>query len=163
MPSSKRDQQRSDEANMTSRRSERNRRPGGEEALRASPTMARLLDALGEGTDIGHYGRLTFVMVARHFLSDEQMLSLLRRQPDHNERDMAALIEQAEERGYNPPRRERILEWQARQDFPIIANPDDPAEGNLYRELDFPDDIYEHIEQYHEGRAEAGGLGDRGA
>ena len=32
--------------------------------LRDSPMMAHLMDALEAGTDIGHYGRLTFAMVA---------------------------------------------------------------------------------------------------
>jgi hypothetical protein len=31
--------------------------------LRDSPMMAHLLDALEAGQDVGHYGRLTFVMV----------------------------------------------------------------------------------------------------
>ena len=34
-----------------------------QEQLRQSPMMAHLLDALDEGTDIGHYGKLTFAMV----------------------------------------------------------------------------------------------------
>ena len=29
--------------------------------------MAHLLDSLNDGKDIGHYGRLVFAMVARHF------------------------------------------------------------------------------------------------
>ena len=32
--------------------------------------MAHLLDALESGTDVGHYGRLVFAMVARHCLDD---------------------------------------------------------------------------------------------
>jgi hypothetical protein len=35
------------------------------EDLRRSPMMEHMLDALDEGEDIGHYGRLTFAMVAR--------------------------------------------------------------------------------------------------
>jgi len=38
------------------------------EDLRQSPMMSHLLDALDKGEDIGHYGRLTFAMVAHHFL-----------------------------------------------------------------------------------------------
>src|SRR3712207_8804213 len=34
--------------------------------LRRSPMMSHLLDALDRGEDIGHYGRLTFAMVAHH-------------------------------------------------------------------------------------------------
>jgi hypothetical protein len=38
--------------------------------LRKNEMMAHLMDALSQGQDIGHYGRLAFVMVARHFLSE---------------------------------------------------------------------------------------------
>src|SRR5512134_1261418 len=85
--------------------------------LRRSPMMAHLLDALEEGTDIGHYGRLTFVMVARHFLPEDEIISLLAGQPDVDETEARALLLQVQERNYNPPKRERILEWQAQQEF----------------------------------------------
>ena len=55
-----------------------------------------------------------------------------------------------QERGYNPPRRERILEWQSQQDFPICPNPDDPDACNVYRDLRFPDSVYEDISDYYE-------------
>ena len=55
---------------------------------------------------------------------------------------------------YSPPKRERILEWQAQQDFPIIPNADDPDAGNLYRELKFPDRVYDHITEYYEEKAQ---------
>ena len=123
--------------------------------LRDSPMMAHLLDALEAGTDIGHYGRLTFVMVARHFLDEDELVRLLSMQPDHNEDDMRALFEQVEGRDYNPPKRERILQWQAEQDFPICPTPDDPASCNVYRELRFPDSVYEHIGEFYHEKAEA--------
>ena len=85
--------------------------------LRDSPMMAHLLDALKSGQDVGHYGRLTFVMIARFFMSDDEMLKLLAKQPDHDEREMRALIQQVREHDYNPPKRERVLEWQAHQVF----------------------------------------------
>jgi hypothetical protein len=47
------------------------------EDLRDSPMMAHLLDALEEGTDIGHYGRLTFAMIARHFMDEDELVRLL--------------------------------------------------------------------------------------
>ena len=47
-------------------------------------------------------------------------------------------MQQIQERGYNPPKRERILEWQEQQDFPICPNPDDPDACNVYRELGLP-------------------------
>jgi hypothetical protein len=123
--------------------------------LRDSPMMAHLLDALESGQDVGHYGRLTFVIVARFFMSDDEMLKLLAKQPDHDEREMRTLIEQVRERDYNPPTRERILEWQAHQDFAICPWPDDPAACNIYRELVLPDGIYDNIQEFHEERAEA--------
>jgi hypothetical protein len=45
--------------------------------LRRSPMMSRLLDALERGEDIGHYGRLTFAIVARYFVDQDQLLELL--------------------------------------------------------------------------------------
>ncbi len=123
--------------------------------LRRSPTMAHLLDSLDAGKDIGHYGRLTFVMVARRFMSDEDVAQWLMKDKDVDETKARTLVEQVAERDYNPPRRERLMEWQQKQDFPIIPNPDDPDEGNLYRELDFPDKVYEHIEEYREEKHDA--------
>jgi hypothetical protein len=122
--------------------------------LRDSPMMAHLLDALEKGTDIGHYGRLVFVMVARHFMDEDQMAALLAKQPGQDDTKARALILQVKERGYNPPKRERILQWQAQQDFPICPNPDDPNSGNVYRELRFPDGIYEHINEFWEEKSE---------
>jgi DNA primase large subunit len=127
----------------------------GMEELRRSPMMAHLLDALEKGTDIGHYGRLTFVMVARHFLSEETIVDLLSRQPDHNREDTEALVRQVKGHDYNPPKRERILEWQAQQDFPICPTPDEPGTCNVYQELRFPEGIYENINEFWEEKAEA--------
>jgi hypothetical protein len=122
--------------------------------LRDSPMMAHLLDALEAGTDIGHYGRLTFAMVARHFLDEEELVALLARQPDQDETKARSLVLQVRERDYNPPKRERILDWQARQEFPICPDADDPAACNVYRELQFPDGIYDQIEEFYEEQAE---------
>lgn len=123
--------------------------------LRKSPMMAHLLDALAAGTDIGHYGRLTFVMVARHFLDAEELVTLLTDQPDMDEKQARMLVMQVEERDYNPPQRNKILEWQSQQAFPICPTPDDPNGCNVYRELQFPQQIYDHVEEYYEERAEA--------
>ncbi len=126
---------------------------GGEQELRKDSMMAHLLDSLAAGKDIGHYGRLIFAMVARHFLPHEQVVAWLMRDPDFAEPEAAAMLRQVEGRDYNPPRRERILEWQAEQEFPILPNPDDPDCGNLYRNLKFPDSIYNNIEHYQEQKA----------
>ena len=118
--------------------------------LRRSPMMSHLLDALERGEDIGHYGRLTFAMVARHFVDTEDLVRLLARGGDTDERKARALVKQVEDHDYNPPRRERILEWQAKQEFPICPNPDDPDACNVYKELDLPERVFEHIEEYRE-------------
>jgi hypothetical protein len=125
----------------------------GEEQLRNDSMMAHLLDSLQSGKDIGHYGRLVFAMVSRHFMPHEEVLAWLTRDPDFSEQDAAAMLRQVEGKDYNPPKRERILEWQAEQEFPILPKPEDPDCGNLYRNLKFPDSIYSHIEQYQEQKA----------
>src|SRR3954465_4909708 len=112
--------------------------------LRKSEMMAHLLDALQDGTDIGHYGRLTFVMVARHFLDADEMVELLVKQPEMDEKAARMLILQVQERDYNPPKRLKILEWQGQQEFAICPTPDDPNGCNVYRDLEFPDGVYEH-------------------
>lgn len=127
----------------------------GEEELRKDSMMAHLLDSLSEGKDIGHYGRLVFAMVARHFLSPEEVIARLTNDRDFSEEEAHALVRQVEGRDYNPPKRERILEWQAEQSFPILPYPEDPDCGNLYRNLKFPDSIYKNIEHYQEAKADA--------
>jgi hypothetical protein len=117
--------------------------------------MAHLLDALDRGKDIGHYGRLVFTMVGRHFLDEGELVGYLAKDRDFSEDEARSLVHQVASRGYNPPRRERILEWQAQQDFPIVPNADDPDAGNVYRDLTFPEGIYEDISEYHEQKAEA--------
>jgi|SRR5689334_11510295 DNA primase large subunit len=127
----------------------------GREELGNSPMMAHLLDALEKGTDIGHYGCLTFVMIARHFLSEDEMVQLLSHQPDHNAEEARALVRQVKAHDYNPPKRERILEWQSRQDFPICPTPDEPGTCNVYQELRFPEGIYDNISEYYEEQVKA--------
>ena len=128
---------------------------GRSENLRDSPMMAHLLDAMEAGTDIGHYGRLTFVMVARHFLEEDKIVDLLAHQPGQNAEDARALVLQVKAHDYNPPKRERILQWQAQQDFPICPTPDEPGTCNVYQELRFPPNIYENINEFWEEQAEA--------
>jgi DNA primase large subunit len=125
------------------------------EDLRQSPMMNHLLDALDKGEDIGHYGRLTFAMVAHHFLGVEELVEWLSKDGDLDEQQARVLVQQVEERGYSPPRRERILEWQEQQDFPICPNPGDPDACNVYNELQFPDEVYRSIGEYQEKRQAA--------
>ncbi len=129
---------------------------GGEAELRKDSMMAHLLDSLNEGKDIGHYGRLVFAMVARHFMPHEEVLAWMLKDKDDNEEKATLMLRQVEGRDYSPPRRDKILEYQSKQDFPILPMPEDPDCGNLYRNLKFPDEIYEHIGHYQEAKAEAG-------
>jgi hypothetical protein len=122
------------------------------EDLRQSPMMGHMLDALGNGEDIGHYGRLVFAMIGRHFVSNDELVELLTKDHDTDEQEMRALVQQVEEKGYSPPRREKILEYQSQQDFPICPNPDDPDACNPYADLQFPDGVYESIQEYQEKR-----------
>ncbi len=130
----------------------------GAEALRESPMMAHLMDALEAGTDIGHYGRLTFAMIARHFLEQDELVRLLGNVPDHGQNDARALLRQVEAKDYNPPKRDRILEWQSQQDFPICPTPDDPTSCNVYRELRLPDHIFENINEFYEEQTQGEGV-----
>ena len=125
------------------------------EDLRQSPMMNHLLEALDRGEDIGHYGRLTFVMIARHFVSNIELVELLTKDRDADEQEIRALVQQVEEKGYSPPRRDRVIEWQSQQDFQICPNPDDPDTCNVYNELSFPDEVYESIQEYQEKRQTA--------
>jgi hypothetical protein len=121
--------------------------------LRKNDMMNHLLTALESKQDIGHYGRLVFAMVARHFLEPQELVELLGRNPGVSEVHARALVNQVNSRDYNPPKREKILQFQAEQDFPICPSPGDPDACNLYRNLKFPDGVYEKIEQYHEQKA----------
>lgn len=123
------------------------------EDLRQSPMMAHMLDALDNGEDIGHYGRLVFAMIGRHFVSNDELVELLTKDEDASEGDIKAMVQQVEEKGYSPPKREKILQYQEQQDFAICPNPDDPDACNPYQELQFPDEVYESIQEYREEKA----------
>jgi len=123
------------------------------EDLRQSPMMAHMLDSLDNGEDIGHYGRLVFAMIGRHFVSNDELVELLTKDQDTDEQEMRALVQQVEGKGYSPPRREKILEYQRQQDCPICPDPDDPDACNPYADLQFPDEVYESIQEYREERA----------
>jgi len=124
------------------------------EELQANGMMTHLLDALDRGEDIGHYGRLVFAMVARHFIDQDELCSWLQKNPGVTEAEARSLCVQVEGRDYNPPKRQRIVEWQQQQEFPICPT-DDPDACNVYRDLKFPDHVYGHIQEYYEQKAEA--------
>ena len=68
----------------------------GQDALRENGMMLHLLDSLASGEDIGHYGRLVFAMVARHFVDEEELRELLLQDPSFDEAQALALIEQVQ-------------------------------------------------------------------
>ena len=125
------------------------------EDLRNNRMMTHLLDSLDEGKDIGHYGRLVFAMVARHFISNDDLVTWLSKDKDFAESEAKALVNQVEDKGYSPPNRETILGYQEQQDFPILPETDDPDVGNVYQDLNFPDEVYDSISEYREEKAEA--------
>lgn len=110
--------------------------------------MNHLLSALEREETIGHYGRLVFAMVGHHFLDDATLAELLARDPAFGREDAEALCRQVEERDYNPPRPERIAEWQKAQSFPICPD-GDPRKCNVYRDLRFPPEVYENIREFY--------------
>ena len=123
--------------------------------LRNNAMMAHLLDALDDGKDIGHYGRLVFTIVARHFVDEDELVALLRKDKDVDEAKARGLVRQVADADYSPPKADTIRDYETKQDFPILANPDDPDAGNVYRDLDFPDSVYESISEYREEKADA--------
>ena len=125
------------------------------EQLKQDKMMAHLIESLERGKDIGHYGRLTFAMVARHDLTEDELIEYLTKDPDCDEDKARALVRQVESRNYSPPRRERVLEWDKKQEFPICPNPDDPDACNVYRNLDLSDEVYESIQEYHKQKVKA--------
>ena len=112
--------------------------------------MAHLLESLDKGKDIGHYGRLVFAMIGRHFLEEDELIKKLAKSTGFDEERARALLKQVEARGYNPPKRERILEWDGQQDFDICPNPEDPSHCNVYRNLEFPQEVYQRIAEFYE-------------
>ena len=123
------------------------------EDLRESAMMNHIMEALENGEDIGHYGRLTFAMVGVYFAKDDELVSLMAKDEDADEREVRAMVQQVREKGYNPPNRDKVLEWQSKQDFQICPNPDDPDACNVYSELDIPQEVLEDIQEYREEKA----------
>ena len=124
------------------------------EDLRKNNTMAHILDALDNGKDIGHYGRLTLAMVAQYFADEEEIVTQLRKDKDFTEEEARSLYQQVSSKEYSPPSRDSLLEWQSEQDFQIVSNPEDPDAGNVYQDLTFPDRVYESISSYNQKKEE---------
>lgn len=51
------------------------------EGLRRSPMMSRMLDALENGEDIGHYGRLVLDIIGRRFIRNDEPIHDEQRRP----------------------------------------------------------------------------------
>lgn len=132
------------------------------DVLRRNRMMAHLHDALEQGKDIGHYGRLVFAMVARHFVDDEVLVNELLKDPSLDEDAARALVEQVKGRDYSPPKREKVLEFAQQQDFPLCPDANDPDSCNVYRDLEFPESVYQHIQEYREQKAHAHHEGEAG-
>ena len=121
--------------------------------LRKNDMMAHLLDALEQGKDIGHYGRLVFAMVARHFVGDGELVKLLAKDRNFGEDEARTLVAQVQSRDYNPPKRQKIMEFLEQQKFPICPNADDPDACNVYKDLQFPETVYAKINEYYQQKA----------
>ena len=122
--------------------------------LRKDPMMSSLLDALERGEDIGHYGRLVVVMIGRHFLERDALVALISG-GSCDDSSARMMVQQVDEADYSPPRRAKIVAYGAKQDYVIIAEDADPDYGNVYRTLEFPEHVYEHIGEYREAKTAA--------
>src|SRR5690242_10291393 len=123
--------------------------------LRKNDMMAHLLDSLEAGKDIGHYGRLVFAMVARHFLRDNELVKLLTKDKSVGEAEAKALVAQVQSRDYNPPKREKILQYLGQQKFPICPDAGSADACNVYKDLQFPEAVYAKINEYYQQKVQA--------
>jgi hypothetical protein len=121
--------------------------------LRKNDMMAHLLDALEQGKDIGHYGRLVFAMVARHFVSDAELVKLLTKDKGFDEEQARTLVAQVQSRDYNLPKRQKIMEFLEQQKFPICPDAENPDACNVYKDLQFPETVYAKINEYYQQKA----------
>lgn len=126
-----------------------------ERDLRQNDMMAHLMDALDAGKDIGHYGRLVFAMVAHHFMDADEVAKWLSKDKSIDAHQAKLLVAQVKAKDYNPPKPQKIRQFQAQQEFPICPNGNDPDGCNVYKNLKFPDGVYEHIQEYYEQKVDA--------
>jgi hypothetical protein len=121
--------------------------------LQQSPMMNHILQALEQKEDIGHYGRLVFVMVGQHFLSEGEILALLTQDPDCDQEKAQRILNEVKAHRYNPPKPDRILAWMNEQEFQICDTADqDKNTCNVYKSLKFPPEVYERIADYYQDR-----------
>ncbi len=98
--------------------------------------MDYMPDALDE--DVGHYGRLDFVMDARHFVDNEEIVGLLAKHHDANEQEIRVMAQQVEEKGYSPPRRDKVLELAGAARFSNQPEPRRPGRLQRLRHAELP-------------------------
>jgi hypothetical protein len=92
--------------------------------------MAHLISPLESGHSIGHYGRLVFAMVSRHFIAREQLIALLKKDSERDRAQAEPLLRQTEARNYNPPKRERgCKSFLSALTQPILPNATSIARG----------------------------------
>ena len=121
------------------------------EDVQANPMMNHLVEALDRGKNIGHYGRLVFVMVSQYFLTENEIVALLTKDPDCDDEKARIILKQVKAHGYNPPKPDRILAWMNEQDFPICESADQDKDAcNVYKSLKFPPEVYERIANYYQ-------------
>lgn len=119
--------------------------------LQQSPMMNHLLQALQQKQDIGHYGRLVFAMVGQYFLSEDEIIQLLAKDPDCDQEKAQNILKQVKAHEYTPPKPDRILAWMNEQDFPICDTADqDKNACNVYKSLKFPPEVYDRIANYYQ-------------
>lgn len=115
--------------------------------------MNHLVRALERGEDIGHYGRLVFVMVSYYFLPEQEIVGLMTKDPDCDEEKARNILKQVRAHGYNPPKPDRILDWMKQQDFPICEAAEQGKDAcNVYKSLKFPPEVYDRISNYYQGQ-----------
>ena len=121
------------------------------EDIQENPMMNHLVQALERGEDIGHYGRLTFVMVGQYFLTEEEMIALLTKDPDCDDEKARSILKQVKIHRYNPPKPDRILKWMNEQEFPICETAAQNQDAcNVYKSLKFPPEVYNRIAEYYQ-------------
>jgi len=47
------------------------------------------------------------------------------------------------------------MDWMSKQKFPICPDAADPDQCNVYKNLDFPKEIYDKIQGYYERKTES--------
>lgn len=55
-----------------------------------------------------------------------------------------------EARGYNPPKRDRILDWMSKQEFPKCPTPEDAQACTVCKGVEFPKQVYDKIHAYYD-------------